>query len=353
MIDTSTASTIDVPDAPAIPGLVFRRFRDRSDFAHIADIANRAGLADGNTDIRTPEAMEEQYAHLTNSDLHHDLLLVDVDQVTIGYGRVEWWDETAGNRIYSLFGHIVPEWRRQGIGTAMLRCNEARIREIASTNATDLPCFLQSYAGDTAIGAETLLKQTGYIATRHGFDMERDLSEPIGSTALPVGIEVRSPTPEHYRQIWDAEVEAFRDHWGFREPSETDYAGWLAWPNLAPHLWQVAWEGDEIVGMVLNFINPEENATLNRERGYTEGISVRRPWRKKGVASALINRSLLMFREMGMTEAALGVDAENLSGALRVYERCGFNVVKRGTTYRKSMKLEKEEGGIKATVEWL
>ena len=86
-----------------------------------------------------------------------------------------------------------------------------------------------------------------------------------------------------------------------------------------------------------NFIIPEENITFNRQRGYTEGISVRRPWRKQGVANVLINRSLLMFREMGMTEAALGVDAENTSGALRVYERCGFKVVKRSTTYRKSM----------------
>jgi len=76
---------------------------------------------------------------------------------------------------------------------------------------------------------------------------------------------------------------------------------------------------------------------MKMRRGYTEGISVRRPWRKRGVASALINRSLLMFREMGMTEAALGVDTENLSGALRVYEASGFRPLSRGTTYRKPL----------------
>jgi ribosomal protein S18 acetylase RimI-like enzyme len=89
--------------------------------------------------------------------------------------------------------------------------------------------------------------------------------------------------------------------------------------------------------MVLNFIHEKENSEYNRKRGYTEEISVRRPWRKKGLARALIARSFKVLKEHGMTEAALAVDAENISGALKLYENMGFRTVKRYTTYRKPL----------------
>jgi ribosomal protein S18 acetylase RimI-like enzyme len=99
----------------------------------------------------------------------------------------------------------------------------------------------------------------------------------------------------------------------------------------------VAWDAStgEVAGQVQNFVNAEENEQRGVRRGYTEGISVRRPWRRRGLARALLTRSLQMFKEMGMEEAALGVDAQNLSGALNLYESVGFRVEKRHTTYRK------------------
>ena len=99
----------------------------------------------------------------------------------------------------------------------------------------------------------------------------------------------------------------------------------------------MACDGEHVVGMVLNFVVEAENEEYNRRRGYTEFISVRRPWRKQGVATALITLSMKMFKEMGMTEAALGVDTQNLSGALHLYECLGFRQVKRHSTYRKPM----------------
>jgi mycothiol synthase len=88
---------------------------------------------------------------------------------------------------------------------------------------------------------------------------------------------------------------------------------------------------------VLNFVDHAENEEYGRKRGYTEGICVRRPWRRQGLARALIARSLQVLQGCGMTEAALGVDAENPSGALRLYQSLGFRKVKRVTVYRKSL----------------
>ena len=318
-------------------GLTLRGWRDDGDFAIIADLCNRATFGDGDTFMVTPDSVRAQYLNLNNTDLARDVQIAEMNGEPVGYGRVEFWDEENGARIYMIFGRIAPEWRRHGIGTAMLARNEQRVAELAQLYPTEREQFLQSSAGSDHVGNIALLDHAGYQAVRYGFDMVRDLSQPIGSTDLPAGIEVRTPTPDQYRQVWDADVEAFRDHWGYRVPTEDDYKGWLEWSYLAPHLWQVAWQGDEIVGMVQNFINANENAKTGIQRGYTEGISVRRPWRKRGIATALINRSLLMFRDMGMTEAALGVDAENTSGALRVYKGCGFVVTKQATTYRKAL----------------
>jgi ribosomal protein S18 acetylase RimI-like enzyme len=167
--------------------------------------------------------------------------------------------------------------------------------------------------------------------------MVRPLSEPIQEKSLPPGLEVRPVALEQYRAVWDANQEAFQDHWGYSPAKEEDYQRWLNESIFQPDLWQVAWDGGQVVGMVLNFVVEPENEEYGRKRGNTEFICVRRPWRKLGVASALITRSMKMFKEMGMTEAALGVDTQNLSGALRLYESLGFRQVKRHSTYRKPM----------------
>jgi ribosomal protein S18 acetylase RimI-like enzyme len=112
---------------------------------------------------------------------------------------------------------------------------------------------------------------------------------------------------------------------------------WAEEPTFVPHLWKIAWAGEEVAGTVLNFVNEAENTEYGRKRGYTEAISVRRPWRKMGLAHSLLVQSMKMFKEMGMTETALGVDTQNLSGALKLYQSVGYKEVKRHITFRKPL----------------
>jgi ribosomal protein S18 acetylase RimI-like enzyme len=146
-------------------------------------------------------------------------------------------------------------------------------------------------------------------------------------------------TPEQYSVVWEAAREALRDDWGYTEDAWTEdqYEGWLRERTFMPDLWQVAWDGSQVAGMVLNFINKDENQEYGRRRGYTENICVRRPWRRRGLARALIARSFGLLKGLGMTEAALGVDAQNPSGALELYEGMGFRAVRRVTSYRKPL----------------
>ncbi len=87
-----------------------------------------------------------------------------------------------------------------------------------------------------------------------------------------------------------------RDSWGFVPGTEGDSQRWLASPTFDPSLWKVGWEGDEVAGMVLNFFNQAENQEYGRKRGWTDPICVRIPWRRRGLARALLVQSIHMFR---------------------------------------------------------
>jgi ribosomal protein S18 acetylase RimI-like enzyme len=106
--------------------------------------------------------------------------------------------------------------------------------------------------------------------------------------------------------------------------------------NFQPELWQVAWEvsSGKVVGSVLGYINQAENQQMGIRRGYTEGISTVPAWQRRGVARALIARSLKAQRARGMTESALVCSGENPEN-MRLYADCGFQEVKRDTVYEK------------------
>jgi GNAT superfamily N-acetyltransferase len=328
--------TLYVPDAPHIPGLGFRGFRGEQDYPPMLAVIHGSKEADG---IERPDSLEDvtrNYQHLLNSDPYHDMLFVEMEGEVIGYSRVFWQQELAGLRHYNHFTYLLPDWRGKGIRRAMLHHNERRLREIAAGHPEDGPRCFESWVSDTEAHWTSLLIGEGYEAVRYGFDMVRPDLEDIPDRRLPNGLEVRPVESGQIPIIWAAAKEAFRDHWGFSEQGwDEDLAAWQGSATFQPHLWQVAWDGDQVVGTVQCFIDEAQNREYGRKRGYTEGIFVRRPWRRQGVAKALIARGFRVLKELGMTEAALGVDADNPNGALQLYKSMGFRVVKQLTTYRK------------------
>jgi mycothiol synthase len=246
----------------------------------------------------------------------------------------------AGKTIYWVEGWVRPDRRREGIGRALLGWAERHALEIVRTRAIQavhLPQFMGFGIVESDPAALAFAGSTGYARVRYGFQMRRELAQPIADKALPPGIELRPVRPEHHRRIWDADVEAFRDHFEPRDRDETDFVAAFNAPNVETDLWRVAWDGDEVVGSVMNQIDPEENAKAGLDVGWLEHVSVRRAWRGRGVASALIVASLHALRERGMAIASLGVDGENLTGALRLYEQLGFRRHKTWITHRRPL----------------
>jgi mycothiol synthase len=344
----NTKNTTKPPEAPSIPGLTFRRFRGESDYPQIAEVFTRSWEADGKDAAITADEAARMYSNMRNFDPHQDLLIVETADrprpQMVAYGRTEWQDEESDDgsgpiRVYIFKCYIVPEWRGIGLERAMLLHYEQRLRDIAASHEFPGPRFFQTFLSDRHTTFTQLLESTAYTPVRYEYEMVRPNMHNIPDLPLPEGLEVRPVQPDHLPAIWEAEVEAFRDHWGFSEPEEGDYRRWLDYPNFQPHLWQVAWdvETDQVAGMIRNYISEEENTRYGRQQGYTEYISVRRPWRRRGLARALLAHSLRMHKDLGMTQAALSVDSQNPAGALHLYESMVFQVTIRVVTYRKPL----------------
>lgn len=322
---------------PVLEGFSFRYFSGESDYPAMVEII-MSNIDDPDTHATSVEVISVNYAHLAESDLTRDVILVHHNDSPVAYARTGCnWEEYSQTWIYSSIMYVHKNWKWQGVEDALIGWLEAQ----AARNHQNLHAGAGGqhsiYLPERNQRLLNLLLNRNYVPARFFEDMKRDL-EDIPDYPLPEGIVVRPAFPSEYRQVWDANVEAFLDHWGSTTPTEEEYQEWLANKNyFQPYLWQIAWSGNEIAGMVLNFINVTENETRGWKRGYTEGISVRRPWRGKGIAKALICRSMKMMKALGMIEVALGVDGENLSGATKLYEGLGYRSYSRSLILRKPL----------------
>jgi len=332
--------TIFLPHAPDVPGLRFRHFRGPDDYAALAAVGNASRMAGGTEWVVTADDVARMYTHLVNSDPATDMIVAEIDGEMAGFTRGEWELEDEALHLYKFGLTLAPQWHGRGLRPAMLHWVENRLRQMAAGHPAGAPKLLATHAWDKAATLIALLEKEGYRPVRYFHRMTRSLAGPLPDFALPAGLEMRPVRPDQYRAIWDAGNEAFRDHWGYSPVPEEHYQEWLEDPAVfTPELWQIAWDvtTDEIAGQVRTFIDTLENEQYNRQRGYTESISVRRPYRQRGLARALIAESLRVLKAQGMTESALTVDSENISGATRLYEACGFAVDGRATAYRKPL----------------
>jgi GNAT superfamily N-acetyltransferase len=321
---------------PELDGIAFRTFRGPADYPAFARIITASARGEGDDRVETVEALASAYDHLERCDPERDLLVAEVDGKPVAYGRVTWDDEVDGPRVYRQVCFVDPEFGGRGIGSTLFAWNEARLREIAADHDVEDKVF-EAWAADRNEAATSLIRASAYEAITYMAEMVRPSVEDLPDHPLPDGLEIRPVRDEDIRTIWEADVEAFRDHWGYVEQSEEDYERFLAWPYHDPTLWKIAWDEEGVAGQVKSFVNAAENEAHGRQRGWTEAISTSRRWRRKGVAKALIVESIRELAAHGMTEVALGVHTENPNGAYQLYEGLGYEVVRTWTTYRKPL----------------
>ncbi len=319
--------------------LVIRPYAGPAEHPELVRIQNAELAADGiRGRISVPE-LDAWLGHASEKfDPARDLRVAELDGRPVAFAWVDWTDTTDGLREYRSRGFVVPEERRRGIGGALFADGVGRLRKLAATHVTDRPKMLGTFTDEKSVGAPILARNHGLEPVRYFFDMERSIADDLPETPpMPEGLEVRPVGVDDGWAIWEADHDAFQDHWGGHDASVENFRRWTDSPEFKPDLFVVAYDGDEIAGAVLNAIYDEENEELGIRRGWLDSVFTRRAWRKRGLARALIVRSFGLLRERGMEIAALGVDADNPSGALRLYESVGFEVTERATAWRRPL----------------
>jgi mycothiol synthase len=320
-----------------LPGVEFRAFRGPADYPELARIITAHSKGEGDDRVETAEGIASGYDHLENCDPARDLVVVEVEGIPVAYTRVSWEQEADGPRVYRMFCFLDPEYMGRGIGTALVAWDMARLREIAAEHDDASEKFFETWLNDGNVAAAALIRGVGFEPITYSATMVRPTVDDVPDHRLPEGLEIRPVRDEDMRTIWEADVEAFRDHWGFSEQTEEAYQRFLSFPYNDPTLWKIAWDGEGVAGQVKSFIDTAQNEEYGRKRGWTEAISTSRRWRRRGVAKALIVESIRELAARGMTEVALGVHTENPNGAYALYQSLGYEVVQTWTTYRKPL----------------
>jgi mycothiol synthase len=305
-----------------------------SDLEAVAQLIYDTCAADGDTTVAvTPDELKHEWES-PGFTLERDAFLVEAED-----GRIVGFEEFSNTHKHAVLGtdgYVHPDFKGRGIGTSLLRSVEKRALEEMTFAEPDVRVSLRSTIDNRDPDSHELHRNEGYQPLRYHWRMEIILDGPPAEPELPDGIELRPFIKgQHDIAVWQAQNESFRDHWGSHDVT---YEEWRRSrfddPQFDPSLWKIAWEGAEVVGV-----------SLNRYRmgiGWIRTLGVRRPWRKRGLGEALLQHSFAEFYRRGTKTIGLGVDAQNPTGATRLYQKAGMFAASEYVTYEKELRAGRD-----------
>ena len=242
----------------------------------------------------------------------------------VAYGLV--WHRPSGSREERaiLIGVVDPDYRGQGIGRHLIDWQIERSRESLSSCDASLPWYIRTQEFDWIEDSFRLYRRFGLEPVRFIKEMIRPLDAPVVTRSVD-GVEI---------VLWDRSLdegtraalnEAFGDHWGSTPIDEDSFQHLIERNAIRLDLSFQAVSGGEVVGYCLNGFFPDDEQVTGRREGWVRSLGVKRAWRGRGVASALLENSFNAFLGAGLTHSMLGVDTENPTGAFGLYEGLGYD----------------------------
>lgn len=221
-------------------------------------------------------------------------------------------------------GFVHPEKTGRGLGAWLLRRGEERIRELGIPGA-----LTWCLAGDSQ--ARRLFEGAGFREVRRYYRMLVEHEAAPAASVWPEGVRISTFERDDARAFHAALTESFADEWNFvPEPFERWAERRIDVPDFDPTLWFIARDGEEIAGVL----------RCDAERGgagWVGALGVRPGWRKRGLGLALLRHAFGEYYRRGQPRVALGVDAQNPTGATRLYERAGMRVAYEVVAFEKPL----------------
>ena len=296
----------------------------KDDLEAMAEVANAYDVVDLGEPDTSVEHLEQSWQG-EGFDERSDTLLVHAgDGSPAAFGLLEVWPDAP----IEVFGRVHPAHAGRGLGAGLLEWSEERAR----ARAREREVALRLHNGVTATdrAARRLLEDRGYRVVRVFRHMERSLEglggDPPGS---PAGLSLRRAVDDDLEAVRRTMDESLREHWEWRpRPVEE----WRRHAAAAAFGAVLARDGQEPVGAVT--FQPTARS------GWIEEIGVRPAWRGRGLGEALLRHAFVGLRELGMDVARLNVDADNATGATRLYERAGMHVRREWLVHEKAVPVD-------------
>jgi len=255
-------------------------------------------------------------------------LVFDRDERLVGYIRMIHEQYAK----YHFACRIHPDYTNPLLGEYLLELAEAWARERMVQAQPGVRVTLSGWLPGTDVAGCQRYERAGLQDIRHFWRMEIELNAAPPVPAWPKGIELRPYVPgRDERTAFEVIDTAFQDHWGHTPHSFEEWKHWtIERENFDPSLWFVVYKDEQVVGGSF--------CILEGEYGWVDNLAVLRPMRGQGLGMALLLHSFGEFYRRGKRKAGLGVDSQNLTGALRLYQRAGMHRVLENVSYEKELR---------------
>lgn len=291
--------------------------------------------AEGDTSVAvTPEDLANEWKY-DGFNLEQDAVLVEIrDGQVVGYAALF---DIRDHCEFSGDIYVQPKFKGLGVDIALLRALETRAREHIPLAAMGQRVFIRVPIDNRDETSKAIFAHAGYSSIRYHWRMGIDLEAAPPAAILPVGFEFRPfVKDEQAMAVWQARNEAFRDNWGSHTLTFEEFTYYtFDNPEYDPTLWAVIWAGTEVAGFSINH--------YRMGIGWIHMLGVHPAWRTHGLGLALLRQSFGEFYRRGTKTIGLGVDAANVTGATRLYQRAGMNTVSEFVTLEKELRADKTE----------
>lgn len=253
---------------------------------------------------------------------------------------VEVWDESNPPVHPYTWMAVDPDFENQGLEPYLLDWAIERSRQALDRVEPELRVAMRASSDQVIESSGKAILTAGFKLIRHSFRMRIEMEDPPPKPVWPEKISLRlcDPEKEAYA-VYEVDDEVFQDHFGYiKELPEEGYKKFkhsmTGDDSYDPSLWFLAMDGEEIIGICLC----RKYGLEDKDTGHISSLGVKRPWRRQGIALALLQHAFGEFYQRGKREVDLGVDASSLTGATDLYLKAGMYVLRQYDMYEKELR---------------
>jgi mycothiol synthase len=301
-----------------------------------AELLSTIRVADQGWEFFSEQDLRESFSDPSYDFARGSMAIFD-GSTMVGYGTLEL--RSGADPVHEMRqdGAVHPEYRERGLGGQLLDWLEMAAVPLHEERFPGRPLSLSGACMSDNAEAVALFAAHGYRPARWFHAMVRDLSSALPEVHEPAGVEIVGFTPERSHDALVVRNEAFHDHWGSTEITIEHWDYFMAQGAFRPAFSFLAYTDGEPVGVILSHEYESYAEATGIRDLFIALIGTRSTARNRGIASALLVRALTEARAAGFTTASLEVDADSLTGALRLYERAGFTVEHTSITQTKPL----------------